>query len=128
VAHRVGRLFEDLLAGATQLVLQVDVGGGDEGVNDGSLGVLEGLPGTVDVPSSGAGEARYRRGADPLGYRANRLEIPLGGDWETGLDDVHAELLELLGHLHLLVQVQAETGRLLTISQRGVEDPDQIGH
>ena len=46
--------------------------------------------------------------ADGAGDRLNGLEVPGGGDRETGLDHVDSEAGELLGDLELLGGVQRD--------------------
>ena len=59
----------------------------------------------------------------------HRLEVAGRGDGEAGLDDVHAEVREGVGHLQLLGQVHAGAGRLLAVAQGGVEDDQAVvGH
>jgi hypothetical protein len=88
-------------------VLQVDVAGGDEGVDARARGALDGLGGALDVRATGARQPAHRRPAHRLGHRAHGLEIPLAGDGESGLDHVHAEALELAAERELLGQVHA---------------------
>ena len=87
------------------------------------LGVPHRLPRPVDVLHAGSGE----RGDDRTAYRAgdglDRVEVALAGDREPGLDDVDAETGELLGDLQLLADVERDARRLLTVTQRRVEDP-----
>src|SRR6185295_6185138 len=52
----------------------------------------------------------------------DRLEIAVGGDRESRLDDVDPELLEDRGDAHLLVEVHRCAGRLLAVPQGRVED------
>ena len=56
----------------------------------------------------------------------DRLEVAGRGDREAGLDHVDAQPRELLGDLDLLGGVQRDPGRLLAVSQRGVEDVDAV--
>ena len=50
------------------------------------------------------------------------------GDWETGLNDVHAQQFELPGHPDLLVDPHREAGGLLPIAQSGVENDQAVRH
>ena len=112
----------DVLARGLQLVLDVDVGRGDEGVDPRSLRVLDGLPCTIDVRRVRAGQAGDDRALDLAGDRLHRLEVAGRGDREAGLDDVDAQPRELVGDLELLGRVQRDARRLLAVAQRGVED------
>ena len=64
------------------------------------------------------------------GDGAHRGEVAVGGDREAGLDDVDAERIELPRQPQLFARGHAEPGRLLTVTQRGVEDTDsrRISH
>ena len=109
-----------------QLELAVDGAGGQEDVDPRPLGVLDGLPGPVDVGLAAAGQPADDRAADVAGDLAHRLEVARRGDGEAGLDHVHAQLDQGLGDLHLLVQVHAGPGRLLAVAERGVEDHNRV--
>ena len=123
--------LDDLLAGHPELVLAVDGRGGQEHVDARLLGVLDGLPGAVDVAVVAAGEAADGRAGDLGGDGADGLEVALRGDREAGLDDVDAQVGQRPGDLELLGVVHAGAGRLLAVAERGVEDPDPlfvVGH
>ena len=83
---------------------------------------LDGFGGAFDIHGAGAGEAADNRSLDHLGDLVDRLEIALGGDRETGFDDIDAHRFEQLGNTQLLIQVHGRAGRLLAVAQRGVED------
>ncbi len=91
-----------------------------------ALGVLDRVPGGVDVGLVRAGEAADHGPFDLAGDRLDRLEVAGRGDREAGLDHVDAEARELLCDLDLLLRVQRDAGRLLAVSQRRVEDLDAI--
>jgi hypothetical protein len=63
-----------------------------------------------------------------LRHRLHSLEIPLGGDWKPRLDHVDIQLGELGCHAEFLLDIHAESRRLLAISQRGIEDPNFLAH
>ena len=117
----------DVLAVGLELVLDVDVGGRDEGVDTRPGGIADRPPGGVDVGLVGAGEAADHRALDLAGDLLDRLEVAGRGDREAGLDHVDAEAGELLGDLHLLGGVQGYPGRLLAVPQGGVEYVDAVG-
>src|SRR3972149_4958021 len=100
-----------------QLVLHVDVRGGDEGMDPGPLRVLQGLPGPVDVLVPGAAQAGNR---DPLpnilGDDLDGFEVIRGGDREPCLDDIDAQSGQLAGQLQLLPRIHAVPGRLLSVA------------
>ena len=124
--HRRARLALHVLARGLELVLDVDVARGDEGVDAGPLGVLDRVPGGVHVLRVGAGEPADHRAVDLAGDRLHRLEVAGRGDREAGLDDVHAEARELLRDLELLLAVERDPRRLLPVAQGGVEDPYSV--
>ena len=71
-AHARHGLLDDLLLGHLQLELAMDGAGGQEDVDPRPLGVLDGLPGPVDVVLAAAGQAADDRPADVLGDLAAR--------------------------------------------------------
>ena len=110
-----------------QLVLAMDGAGGQEDVNSRLFGMLQGLPGAVDVGVAAAGQAADHRAADVSGDLADGLEIALRGDRKAGLDDIDAQIDQGLGDFHLFGQVHARPGRLLAVAERGVENYNLSG-
>ena len=80
-----------------ELVLQVDVGGRDEDVEARVRSLLDRPCGTQDVGLLGSGEREHDGPGNSCGDRLDRGEIAVARGRETGLDDVHAEFLELAG-------------------------------
>ena len=124
VADHLRDRREHLLARHAQLVLHVDVARGKEDVDAGMPGLLHRVPRGVDVALRAAGEGGDRCVLHDGGDRLDALEVHGGRDGEARLDDVHAELFELAGHLNLLVQVHAAAGRLLTVAKGRVKNLD----
>jgi hypothetical protein len=93
------------------LCFQVDVAGGDEDVEMGSLGPRIASTARCGSPSLAA---RERRHGDPalglLGDPPDRLEVAVRGGREAGLDDVDLEPLELARDLQLLAAVRPAPG------------------
>ena len=121
---------EHLSAGFAQLVLEVDVAGGDEGVDAAVGGGGHSLGAGFDVAPGSAGQAADHRaigGADAGGDALHGVEIAAAGEGETGLDDVHPQTGQLLGDRQLFLQVETGAGRLLAVAQRGVEDQNPTG-
>jgi hypothetical protein len=119
-----GRLFQHLRAGLLELVLEVDVAGGQEDVDAGRhLGPLEGLGGALDVERRAAGQRRHLD-RDLAADLLHRLEVAGRGDREPGLHHVHPQLRQLVGQAQLLGHGHAAAGRLLAVAQGGVEDVD----
>ena len=119
----------DVLARRGELVLDVDVRRRDEGVDPRSRRVAYRPVGGVDVPDMSAREPGDHGALDLARDRLHGLEVARRGDREAGLDDVHAQPRELVGDLELLGRVQRDAGRLLAVSQGGVEDENAVvGH
>ena len=93
----------------------------------GRCGVADRPPGGVDVGLVGAGEAADHRALDRARDLLHGLEVAGRGDREAGLDHVDPQPRQLLGDLHLLGGVQRDAGRLLAVSQGGVENVDAVG-
>ena len=89
--------------------------------------MLERLPGAVDVGIAAAREAADGGPVHGRGDITHALEVSRRSDRETRLDDVDAECHERLRDLHLLGEIHARTGRLLAVTERGVEDADGPG-
>src|SRR5262249_24234418 len=116
------RLALDVVAGGLELVLDVDVTGGDERVDARPLRILDRVVCRVDVAYVGTGQPGDDRTVDCAGDGLHRLEITGRGAREARLDHVHAKAGELLRDLQLLLRVQRDAGRLLAVAQRRVED------
>src|SRR5262249_2277243 len=104
----------------------MDIGGRDEGVDTGAIGVLDRVPGRVDVGLVGAGEPADDRPLHVVGDRLDSLEVTGRGDREAGLDHVDAEPGELLRDLDLLLRVEGDARRLLAVAQGRIEDVDPV--
>ena len=127
VGHPADRLAKGLVAVDPELVLEVDVGGGDEDVQVGPLGGPDGLHGALRVAVLAARQGGYGHAPGLLGDAADRLEVARRGGRKAGLDHVDLEPDELAGDFELLGRGQARPGRLLAVAQGGVEDPDRAG-
>ena len=101
------RLPEDLFAGFVELVPEVDVRRGDEGVDPrrGRLGHR--FPGPVNIGRIGPRKRRDSASPDLPGDLADGGKIPLRGDREPGFDDVDPQLFELAGDPDFLVRIHA---------------------
>src|SRR5262249_17764371 len=106
------------------LAFQVQVGGGDEGVDAGSGGGLECEAGAVDVGGDAAGQGRDDGTADLGGDAPDRRGVRLGGDGKPGFDEVDIQLVELAREPQLLLDMHREPGRLLPVAQCRIEDDD----
>src|SRR5687767_7732538 len=121
VCDRRRDLLEALLPRDAQLVLEMDVGGRQEDVDARAGRVLQGAPGAIDVCRDGARQPGDDWAPHRGGDSANRLKISVRGNWEAGLDDVHAKAIELLREAELFGRSHAEPGGLLAVTKRGVE-------
>ena len=124
VADRLDRRLEALLAGHAQLGLEVQIGGGDERVNAALRRRLDRPRGPLEIGAMAARQARDDRTADLGGDLAHGFGVGRRGDRESGFDDVHAERIDLTRQLQLLGRPERESGRLLAVAQRRVEDAD----
>ena len=121
---RAGRGLESLAARHVELVREVEVRRGDERVEARPGAAVERLERAVHVRVHGARERGDHGTADGLRDGADAREVVFRGDREPGLEDVHAQLVELHGEAHLLRLAHREAGRLLAVPERRVEDRD----
>ena len=121
-------MLEDFLAGLAQLVLEVNVGGGEKGVNPRPGRAFHRSPGAIDIELGGAGQSGNNGPADFSGNRLNGFEVTLRGNGKARLQDIGAQALELPGHLELLRQIHAASGRLLPIAQCRVKNLYFVRH
>jgi hypothetical protein len=83
-----------------------------------------GVEGGVDILSYDPREAA-NLGSQPLVRdHPDGLKIASRGYWKTGLDDVHAELVELPSDNDLLLRGQRDAGGLFTVPEGGVKNPN----
>ena len=122
-----GGLIESFFAADLELGGEVEVGGGEEDVDAGLLRGFDRARGGLDIFALAPGERGDARAADLAGDLADGFRVTGGGDREAGLEDVDAEIGELVRHAELLVVVHGAAGRLLAIAERGVEEDDVIG-
>ena len=133
----LGRGCQALGARDVELVLEVDVGRGEEGVD----AVQRRLAHRLVAPSNvllvrarQAGDA-HRHAVRPALRHVARgerdaldgFEVALRGDREARLAYVHAQPRQLLPNLHLLVAGQRRSRGLLSVAQRRVKDPELLG-
>ncbi len=113
VSHHLPGPVDDISPAHLELVIEVEIGGGDKGVDPRLRRRLDRFPDLVDVAWMGAGQAGDDRtvlGPDLAGDPPHRLEIVGARRRETGLDDVDAETRELAGDLELLGAREAGAG------------------
>ena len=125
-AHAVVNRLQHLLFAHPQDVAQMLGAGGDEGVDTRVVGPFQGLGGALYVAVGGPGEARDLHPAHLAGDGAHGLKVPVGGDREAGLDDIHLELGEHTGDAQLLLHIHGAAGGLLAVAQGGVKDQNAV--
>jgi hypothetical protein len=107
-------------------VIEVDVAGGDEGVDARLARVFQSRCRALDVLLPRPREPANPALAEIPGDGRDGFEVAVARDGEAGLDHVDPQTLELARQGELLGEVHAATGRLLAVAQRGVEDANQI--
>ena len=112
----VTRAADDLALCHSQLVLAVDLAGGQKDVDARPGGVTNGIPGSFDVAAGCPCQPRDDRSFDLAGDGRDCFEIAGRGDREAGFDDVHAEFGEGAGELELLLDAHARPRRLLAVA------------
>ena len=104
----------------------MQVARGEEDVDAGAVGKLQGAGGHLDVFVLGAGQRSDARLADGLRDGGDGGEVAFGGHGEAGLNNVDAQILERVGHGELFLRGHAAAGRLLAVAQGGVEEYDVV--
>ncbi len=124
--HHFAHLSERFVSFDAQLVLQVEIGGGEKNVEPGMDGRFDGAESGVNIFLTSSRERRHFTVADFAGHRADSLQISRRCDGESRFDNVNAELFELARQAKLFIPVHREAGGLLAVTQRGVEDVDRV--
>ena len=127
VGHPLASGGQRLVAADPQLVLEVDVAGGDEDVEMGPLGDANRLDGALRIAVLTACQRRDGDAPNFAGDPLHGLEVAGRGGREAGLDDVDLEADELACDFELLGRRQAGARGLLPVAQGGVEDADGAG-
>ncbi len=106
-----------------QLALHVNIRGGDKGMNPAPLaGMLQRLPGPVDILEVGPAQTGDLRPLDRFGDLLDRFEIADRSDRETGLHDIDVHLFQLVGDAQFFFDIHAGAGRLLPVAQGRIEN------
>mmetsp|Transcript_56948 Transcript_56948/g.133549 ORF Transcript_56948/g.133549 Transcript_56948/m.133549 type:complete len:310 (-) Transcript_56948:83-1012(-) len=125
VRHHLFGDRQNLRPGLLELVLHVDVAGGDEGVDARELGTLDRLRTALDIRLGRTCEAADDRGVLLTPDRVCNLlhceKIIRRSDRESSLDHVDAQAVQLLSNLELLLAGHAAPRALLSVTQRRVE-------
>ena len=120
--------FEDFLAVGVELIFNVRVAGTAARVDELVLGKLQRLGRAVYVLGHGACQGANRGPRHGLRNFDNGIEIARARNGEARFNDIHAQRLELFGHLDFLHRVQLAAGHLLAVAQRSVEDEKSVAH
>ena len=94
VGHHLGGDRQHLGAALAQLVLEMDVAGGNKGVDAPLSSGRHRISAGLDVAGSGPSQAADHRpigGANGFGNALHGVEVAGAGKGETGLDDVHPQ-------------------------------------
>ena len=119
-------LLQALLPGDAQLVLEVEIGRRDEDMDARPGRALQRPTRRVDVSGRASREGGDDRALESPGNPLHRRQLIRRADGKARLDNVHAELVQLAGHLELLRRRHGGARRLLAIPQRGVENENPI--
>ena len=126
---RMDGALDGLVLGQAQLVAQVRRRYAQAGVDTRALGGLQGLSRDLDVLVDGARQAADRAlVASEAADLGHALEVAGARDGEARLDDIDIHADELARDDELFLGVHARAGRLLAVTQRGIEDGDLSGH
>ena len=126
--HSLRRQPQDLLVCFAQLVLSVDLGGGQEDMDTGACSCRKkGESRRLDVLGHAARQTRDDGTGDFAGNRLHRLEVPVADHRETRLDDVDLEPRELARNLQFFLQVHGSPGTLLSVAQCRVKNQNSVG-
>src|SRR6476646_1465278 len=99
----------------------MNIRGGQEGMDTRVDSSFEGLPGALDVGVATASQSRDHGPANLAGHKLHGVEIPFGGNGESGLDYIYAQAVKLASHAEFLIGGHAASRRLLPVAQRSVE-------
>ena len=125
IGHHLRHNRQHLFACLAQLVLEVDVAGGNKRVNPSPWRWSHGVCTGFDVGTRGPGQATNNGAVFATNLLSNALhrsEITRACKGEASLDHIHAETGQLLRDRQLLLEVEAGSRGLFTIPQGGVED------
>ena len=125
-ANHFRNLIESLLARHSQLVLEVQVGSGEKNMQAGFGGGFEAAQRRIHVLLGRAGEGCYTATFNFSGYGARRVQVAGRGDREARFENVNPQLLDLPGKLQLFLAIHRKAGRLLAVSQGGVENLQHV--
>ncbi len=79
-----------------------------------------------NIIAAGAREAGNHRAANALRNALHALEIANARNRKAGFNDIDPKLGQCLGHAQFFIEIHRKTGRLLAITQSGIEYDDAI--
>ena len=126
VGNILGDAFQNFLAAHLQLIVHMDIAGSNENMDARLLGALDCAPGCVDIALGAAGQRCHRAVMYGLRNGFHALEVLGGNDGEACFNHVHAQSVQLTGHLQLFGEVHAAAGGLLAVAQGRVENLDSF--
>src|SRR5215469_18170930 len=88
--------------------------------------MLDGSAGRLDVLALAAGEGGDAGALHFTVDGLNGIEVAVGGDGKTSLEDVDAEIAKLMRHAKLLFVMHGAAGGLLAVAEGGVEEDDLV--
>ncbi len=97
-------------------------------MDSGTCTILYGIPGGIDVSLVCASQARDSDILECSRDLPDRLKLALRGDGKSRLYHIHTQFFELERHTYLLLQRHTRAGRLLAVSERGIEYVDLFCH
>src|SRR5438477_5534769 len=120
-ANRITSLLQTLLPRNLELVLKMNVRSRQKNMDARANRAPERLPCPLDVLRAGAGQSRDDGPSNGRGNCLYRGKVAFRCNRETGLDDVHAETIQLVCQTQFFRHVHAAPRGLLAIPKRGVE-------
>ncbi|OQC45550.1 MAG: hypothetical protein BWX60_00624 [Candidatus Marinimicrobia bacterium ADurb.Bin030] len=75
-----------------QFFFEVNIGGSDESMYARFGGIFNSFPATINVNFVSARQTADNRTFYSLRYLFYGFEVAFGGNWKSGLDDIHAEI------------------------------------
>ena len=94
----------------------------DKCMNAGLGRMAHGFGTAINIFEIGTGKAADHGVFAAFGDVADGLEVPFRGDWESGLNDVHAHIVKHFSQFKLFGMGHGCAGALLTVTQSGVEN------
>ena len=125
-ADRLHRGVQHLIPRHSELVLQMNIGSGDENMDARILGLLHRLQRSIDIPLLRPRQAENPRPRHFLTNAHHRVKIALRRSREARLDDIDAQLFQLPGNNNFLFHGHARAGRLFAIPQRRIKNSYSI--